>query len=176
MTTLVTPTAAERWRFALAVFAVTLALFVASLAPTVTLWDAGEFLAASRIVGIPHPPGTPLWVILAHTWGTLVPIGEWAYRINLMTAVASAVGAACFGWPESTIRSSPKNAAVRAIAPRLWVLATPSITSSSGMRVRAASTAAGSKPGIALGRETATMPPCRAVPATRSSSARGSIR
>jgi hypothetical protein len=97
MTTLVTPTAAERWRFALVVFGVALGLFLATLAPTVTLWDAGEFLAASRIVGIPHPPGTPFWVILAHTWGTLVPIGEWAWRINLMTAVASAAGAACFG-------------------------------------------------------------------------------
>jgi hypothetical protein len=91
------PSTAERWRFALAVFAAVLLLLVATLAPTVTLWDAGEFLAASRILGVPHPPGTPLWVMLAHTWGTLVPIGEWAYRINLMTAVASAVAATCFG-------------------------------------------------------------------------------
>jgi hypothetical protein len=97
MTDAPAPSAARRWRFALATFAAVLALFVASLAPTVTLWDAGEFLAASRILGIPHPPGTPFWVMLAHVWGTLVPIGEWAYRINLMTAVASAVAAACFG-------------------------------------------------------------------------------
>ncbi|HWA40908.1 MAG TPA: hypothetical protein VG712_04800, partial [Gemmatimonadales bacterium] len=50
------PSARERWRFGLIVFAVSLGLLVASLAPTVTLWDAGEFLAASRILGIPHPP------------------------------------------------------------------------------------------------------------------------
>jgi len=97
MTDATIPSAAQRWRFALAVFTAVLALLVASLAPTVTLWDAGEFLAASRILGVPHPPGTPLWVMLAHVWGTLVPIGEWAYRINLMTAAASAVAAACFG-------------------------------------------------------------------------------
>jgi len=97
MTDTTIPSAAQRWRFALLLFAAVLAILVASLAPTVTLWDAGEFLAASRILGVPHPPGTPLWVMIAHTWGTLVPIGEWAYRINLMTAVASAVAATCFG-------------------------------------------------------------------------------
>ena len=91
------PTAAQRWRFGLVLFGASLALLIASLAPTVTLWDAGEFLAASKILGIPHPPGTPLWTLLAHTWGTVVAIGSWAWRINLMTAVASAVATACFG-------------------------------------------------------------------------------
>ncbi|MEP6745046.1 MAG: DUF2723 domain-containing protein, partial [Gemmatimonadota bacterium] len=91
------PTARARWRFALALFAVSLALLVASLAPTVTLWDAGEFLAASKILGIPHPPGTPLWVMLAHVWGSLLVVGSWAWRINLLTAVASAAGTAALG-------------------------------------------------------------------------------
>ena len=90
-------TVSPRWRFALALFLVALGLLVATLAPTVTLWDAGEFLAASRIAGIPHPPGTPLWVMLAHAWGSVVVLGSWAWRINLMTAVASAAGTACFG-------------------------------------------------------------------------------
>ena len=97
MTDTVAPSARARWRFGLALFAVSLALLIASLAPTVTLWDAGEFLAASKILGIPHPPGTPLWVMLAHTWGTLVQVGTWAWRINLLTAVASSVATACFG-------------------------------------------------------------------------------
>lgn len=91
------PTASARWRFALALFTAALGILVATLAPTVTLWDAGEFLAASKILGVPHPPGTPFWVMLAHTWGSVVVIGTWAYRINLMTAVASAAGTACFG-------------------------------------------------------------------------------
>src|SRR5687768_17607336 len=69
--------------------------YMVTLAPTVTFWDAGEFIAAAKVLGIPHPPGTPLFVIIAHVWGTLLPFGEFAWRTNLLSAVLSA-GAAGF--------------------------------------------------------------------------------
>ncbi len=70
--------------------------YVWTLAPTVTFWDAGEFIATSKILGIPHPPGTPLFVLLGNVWAALVPIGEFAYRTNLMTAIFSAAAAGFF--------------------------------------------------------------------------------
>ncbi len=81
---------------AVAVFVAVLVGYVVTLAPTVTFWDAGEFIAAAKILGIPHPPGTPLFVLMGNVWGGLVPIGEFAYRTNLMTAVFSAAAAALF--------------------------------------------------------------------------------
>ncbi|GIW51336.1 MAG: membrane protein [Gemmatimonadales bacterium] len=81
---------------AVAVFAVVLAGYIWTLAPTVTFWDAGEFIATAKILGIPHPPGTPLFVLLAHVWADVVRIGEYAFRTNLMTAVFSAGAAAFF--------------------------------------------------------------------------------
>ena len=81
---------------ALVVGAAVLAIYVLTLAPTVTFWDAGEFIAAARTLGIPHPPGTPLFVLIAHAWGQLVPIGEWAYRTNVLSALCSASAAALF--------------------------------------------------------------------------------
>jgi hypothetical protein len=70
--------------------------YLATLAPTVTFWDAGEFIAAAKTLGIPHPPGTPLFVMLGHVWGALVPFGEYAARLNLLSALMSALGAGCF--------------------------------------------------------------------------------
>ncbi|MDX2192135.1 MAG: DUF2723 domain-containing protein [Gemmatimonadales bacterium] len=67
--------------------------YVLTLAPTVTFWDAGEFIAASKVLGIPHPPATPLFVMIAHVWATLLPIGEWALRTNLLSATCSALAA-----------------------------------------------------------------------------------
>lgn len=60
-----------------------------------TLWDAGEFITAAHTLGIPHPPGTPLFVMLGHVWGDLIPFGGYAWRLNLMSAVCSAAAAGC---------------------------------------------------------------------------------
>jgi hypothetical protein len=70
--------------------------YILTLAPTVTFWDAGEFIAAAKILGIPHPPGTPLFVMIAHVWAMLLPIKEYAVRTNLLSASLSAAGAGCF--------------------------------------------------------------------------------
>ena len=67
-----------------------------TLAPTVTLWDAGEFITAAKVLGVPHPPGTPLFVLFGHVWADVVRIGSYAWRTNLMSACFSAAGAGCY--------------------------------------------------------------------------------
>jgi len=50
-----------------------LVLYVLTLAPTTQFWDASEYITAAHALGIPHPPGSPLFVILAHAWGLIPP-------------------------------------------------------------------------------------------------------
>src|SRR5207244_2429126 len=65
----------------------------ATLAPTTQFWDASEYSTAVHALGIPHPPGNPLFILLAHAWG-LLPLGaDYARRINLLAAVTSAAAA-----------------------------------------------------------------------------------
>jgi len=92
-----TATSQERppYLWALATFVLVLLIYVLTLAPTTAFWDASEYIAAAYVLGIPHPPGNPLFVILAHVFG-LLPLAEsYAVRINLFAAVTSA-GAAAF--------------------------------------------------------------------------------
>ncbi len=70
-----------------------LVLYVLTLAPTAQFWDTPEYIAAAYVLGIPHPPGNPLFVILAHVWGLIPWLASYAARINLMSAVMSAVSA-----------------------------------------------------------------------------------
>ncbi len=72
---------------------VVFAIYLATLAPTTAFWDTSEYIAAAKVLGIPHPPGNPLFVILAHSFG-LLPLAEsYAVRINLFAAVTSAAAA-----------------------------------------------------------------------------------
>jgi hypothetical protein len=69
------------------------ALYAVTLAPTTAFWDTSEYIATAHILGIPHPPGNPLFVILARVWSVvLAPTGlPVAVRINLLAASTSAV-------------------------------------------------------------------------------------
>jgi hypothetical protein len=73
---------------------VVLALYVLTLAPTTAMWDASEYITAAYTLGIPHPPGNPLFVLLGRVATLLVPFGSIAVRVNLLAAVSSAMAAA----------------------------------------------------------------------------------
>src|SRR5713226_5602432 len=81
---------------AAAVVLCTLLLYVVTLAPTTQFWDTSEYIAAAKVLGIPHPPGNPLFTMLAHVWGMLPLVPGYAMRINLFAATTSAVAAACW--------------------------------------------------------------------------------
>jgi hypothetical protein len=68
------------------------ALYAITLSPTTWFWDTSEYIATGVIMGIPHPPGNPLFVVLARAWHILLePTGlSTAVRINLFSAAMSA--------------------------------------------------------------------------------------
>ncbi|HEY6091668.1 MAG TPA: DUF2723 domain-containing protein, partial [Gemmatimonadales bacterium] len=73
-----------------------LILYILTLAPTTQFWDTSEYIAAAYTLGIPHPPGNPLFVLMAHVWGLIPFVQGYAERINLFAAVTSAVSAGCW--------------------------------------------------------------------------------
>ena len=62
------------------------------VAPGLTWLDAGELMAASHELGIAHPPGFPLFIMLHKFVAMVVPFGEIAFRGNLASAVLGAGG------------------------------------------------------------------------------------
>jgi hypothetical protein len=83
------------YRAAVAAGAGVLLLYILTLSPSTAMWDASEYIATAHILGIPHPPGNPLFVVLGRAWSLLLaPLGlSVAVRINLLAASTSAVAA-----------------------------------------------------------------------------------
>jgi hypothetical protein len=94
--------------------AVALLAYLSAIAPDIT-WanhsgDGGELITASYTLGVAHPPGYPLYVVLGKAFSTL-PVGTIAFRYNLLSAISLATTA---GLVAATVtRSSP-----RALSPR----------------------------------------------------------
>jgi len=73
---------------AAAVFGVSALVYLVSVAPTVSFWDCGEFITTSYILGVPHPPGAPLYTLLGRL-ASMVPVSEEiAFRVNLLSVVS----------------------------------------------------------------------------------------
>ena len=72
--------------------AVALAVYLFTLAPSATLVDSGELMVAADQLGVAHPPGFPLYLMLAHAASRL-PWGSVALRLNALSALFAALGA-----------------------------------------------------------------------------------
>ncbi len=98
LATPVAPVSAEKppYLMAACVSLGALILYILTLAPTTQFWDTSEYIAAANTLGVPHPPGNPLFVLMAHVWGLLPLAQAYAERINLFAAATSAVSAGCW--------------------------------------------------------------------------------
>lgn len=73
-----------------------LLLYLLTLAPTTSMWDTSEYIAAAYTVGLPHPPGNPLFVLIGRVFALLPVAPTVAMRINVLAALSSAASA--FFW------------------------------------------------------------------------------
>ncbi|MFC1693366.1 protein O-mannosyl-transferase family [Candidatus Latescibacterota bacterium] len=79
------------------IFASILVIYLMTVAPTISFWDSGEFITCAYIMGIPHPPGSPLLALVGRVM-SIIPFYDFrgsgfdhiAYRINLINVIAGA--------------------------------------------------------------------------------------
>lgn len=76
-----------------AVFTVGFSILVLGLAPSGGWRDITEFQWAAAVLGIPHPPGSPVPALLGRLL-TLCPVGSIAWRVNLLSAMSGALALA----------------------------------------------------------------------------------
>ncbi len=71
-------------------FFVALTTYWMSISPTVVFWDVGEFAAAAYSLQVPHPPGAPLFLLVARVFGMIPFVADIAVRMHFISALSSA--------------------------------------------------------------------------------------
>lgn len=75
---------------AAAVFLITVFVYFLTVQGSVSFWDCGEFIASAFMLQVPHPPGTPFFLILGRIF-SMIPFAEnIAFRVNAVSVVSSA--------------------------------------------------------------------------------------
>jgi|GEM_PF-629392 len=77
----------------LIVFVISIAGYLRTMCPTVHVGDNGEFIAASCVLGVAHPPGYPLYCVIGKAFSFL-PMDAFAFRINFVSAFFAAAASA----------------------------------------------------------------------------------
>jgi hypothetical protein len=81
-----------------AAFAVPAILYIAGASHEPASWDTAELQGVPYILGISHPTGFPLYVLVGYVWSHAIPFDSIAWRMNVMSGVAIAVAcAAAYG-------------------------------------------------------------------------------
>src|SRR5258706_3147159 len=76
----------ERWP-SLVAFALPFLLYTLTATRTVQGGDTGEFSLVAARVGVPHPPGYPLYALLSRVFSLLIPVGSPAFRAAFLSAL-----------------------------------------------------------------------------------------
>ncbi|GEM_PF-4893764 len=106
-------------------FVVPAIVYIAGASHEPASWDTAELQGVPYLLGISHPTGFPLYVILGHLWSHLIPIDSIAWRMNALSAIAMAVVClAAYGVARELGASR-----VVALAATLWFAVTPNIFS-----------------------------------------------
>jgi hypothetical protein len=96
-------------------FTAVMIVFLYTVMPGPAFMDTGEFQTVTYVLGVAHPTGYPLYTIVGKLFGTLVPVGSWAYRMNLMSALSVAIAAALLTVLALRYRVSPLVAVIAAL-------------------------------------------------------------
>jgi hypothetical protein len=108
-------------------FLLFLAIYIRTAAPSVLSGDSAEFQLAAALLGVPHPTTYPLYVLLGKLATLLIPLGDLAWRVTLVSALCAALAVALFALLARRIVGLP-GAIVAAlalgVAPGLWNAAT----------------------------------------------------
>jgi len=72
-------------------FLISFIVFLKTMAPTLSFWDCGEFIACAYTLGVPHPPGTPMFILIGKFFIQIGLFETPAQNTNFISVLSSAL-------------------------------------------------------------------------------------
>lgn len=72
---------------------VSFVVYLMTVQRTLSFWDCGEFVSCAYILGIPHPFGSPLFILIGRIFSLLPLAADVGFRINLIATISEAIAA-----------------------------------------------------------------------------------
>ena len=70
-------------------FLISTITYFKTVAPTTSFWDCGEFITSAFTLGIPHPPGAPLFLIVGRIFSMIPFATDIGLRVNIISGLSS---------------------------------------------------------------------------------------
>lgn len=83
--------------FSALTFIISLIVYLLTVQQTLSLWDCGEYIACSYTLGVAHPPGNPLFLLIGRVFSLIPVVSDISHRVNLLSVISGA-GAATLGF------------------------------------------------------------------------------
>lgn len=81
------------------IWAIATFTYVATVAPTTSFWDCGEYIATSVKLQVGHPPGAPLFQLVGNVFSQFAgDVTQQAYAVNLLSALSSSFSILFLFW------------------------------------------------------------------------------
>ena len=74
---------------AAALFVLAEVIYLMTMAPTLSFWDCGEFIATAYTLGVPHPPGAPFFLLVGRLFSMVPFFEDIGARVNLLSTLSA---------------------------------------------------------------------------------------
>ena len=74
---------------AAALFVLAEVIYLMTMAPTLSFWDCGEFIATAYTLGVPHPPGAPFFLLVGRLFSMIPFFEDIGARVNLLSTLSA---------------------------------------------------------------------------------------
>ncbi len=105
-----------------AMFILATVVYTLTLEPTMPFWDCGEFIASAYKLEVGHPPGAPLFMMIARLFSAFVEPSQVPFMVNFLSALSSGATIMFLFWSITHLAKKMAGAQAETDKGKMWAV------------------------------------------------------